>query len=740
MKKGWLFDIYPDYDNDQIVLWLKTENGPERLTAEYYPTFYVHGALDELRELKERLRILSSIKSMGFERKRIHLGEHKETELLSVTMSKYSELRSVARIIDASGDYRAYKLYNVDFELAQRYLCEQGVFPFAYVEVDDALNFELLDDRWALDYAMPPLKTAVLSAKVKPRKRIPNLDDPLAELHIDDITLEGEEREVLIGLVDTVKELDPDVIYTDSGDTFLLPYLYHRARTNELSNEFQLGREAQGLQPTRKGKSYFTYGQIRYRAPYYGLKGRVHLDRKSSFMYVESSLYGLIDIARISGVPLQTSSRVTPGTAISTMQVNQAVRDGYLVLWKKNIPERFKTAEELLVSDRGGFIYDPKVGIHDGVVEIDFTSLYPSIMVKYNISPETIFCECCTDSKIVVPKVNYHFCEKRTGLIPKVLEPVVQRRIEYKRMSKEGGPNAEIYAARSNVLKWVLVTCFGYTGYKNARFGRIECHESINGFGREIMLQASQVAELYDYEIIHGIVDSLWLKPNGYDDHERVVRLIAKYTGLPLSLEGVYKWIVFPPNKGNEAGALNRYYGLFEDGELKVRGIELRRHDSPQIIRDLQRDALKTLSSARNSKEFLEKIPAVLDVLKRYARSIEDGEYPLKDLILTKRISRGLYEYEQFNDQVAALRQLKDEGVDLHAGEMVRYMICDSGSKDYRKRVKLLELLEGDEKYDTNRYLEIAARAVESILLPFGYGMEKLLKFMKTDIENSRKI
>jgi DNA polymerase elongation subunit (family B) len=273
-------------------------------------------------------------------------------------------------------------------------------------------------------------------------------------------------------------------------------------------------------------------------------------------------------------------------------------------------------------------------------------------MVRYNISPETILCECCPKSKILVPKINYNICERRTGLIPKVLKPIIERRIEYKRLKKEHKGNGnkkeeEMYSGRSNVLKWVLVTCFGYTGYKNARFGRIECHEAINGYGREVMVQASEIAEMYGYELIHGIVDSLWLKPNGFEDHEKLVEHISRHTSLPLSIEGVYKWIVFPRNKGNTSGALNRYYGLFDNGELKIRGIELRRHDSPKIVRDMQNDALKILSTANNSEEFRENIPSVIETLKDYARILMNGDYPLEDLLLTKRVSKGLHEYEQ---------------------------------------------------------------------------------------------
>src|SRR5438128_2460845 len=59
---------------------------------------------------------------------------------------------------------------------------------------------------------------------------------------------------------------------------------------------------------------------------------------------------------------------------------------------------------------------------------------------------------------------------------------------------------------------------FGYQGYKNARFGRIECHEAINAFARNILVRTMEIAESHGYEVVHGIVDSVWLRPTANAD------------------------------------------------------------------------------------------------------------------------------------------------------------------------------------------------------------------------------
>src|SRR5258708_27451852 len=107
-------------------------------------------------------------------------------------------------------------------------------------------------------------------------------------------------------------------------------------------------------------------------------------------------------------------------------------------------------------------------------------------MVNHNVSPETVNCGCCDNRN--VPELEYSICEKREGIVAATLRGVVAKRAYYKAKKKETkGKNEALYKMydhRQNALKWMLVSCFGYLGYKNAPFGRIEAHESVNAFSR----------------------------------------------------------------------------------------------------------------------------------------------------------------------------------------------------------------------------------------------------------------
>lgn len=716
--KGWITDCYPDYEHDCIVIWIKTNGSVERVVDRtFLPKFYVCAEEERLKKVADDLTMFD-VRELTYERKKTMLGEEARLTL-GVTVNKFRSLISIARMVNRWGEYKDYSLFNVDLRLDQRYMLARRLFPMGLIELGRDLRS--IDSPNRLDYPIPDLRISDLEVEVRAKKGIPTLEDEILSVRLDEDVIDGAEDGMLLELDRLVRRKDPDVIRTHGGDSFYMGYLAERAERNCLHN-FDLGRESGGR--FSKGKSYFTYGRIRYKPPAHKLKGRIHIDAGSSFMYSESGLYGLIDLSRLCGIPMQDLSRLSPGSAISAMQINEAIRTGHLVLWKKNLPEDFKTARELIVCDHGGFIYEPAVGIHDGVVEVDFASLYPSIMVRYNISPETINCGCCPGSSRIVPEIGYRTCEKSIGLIPRVLEPVIRRRLLFKRLAKEDTRRREVYDQRSKILKWLLVTCFGYTGYRNARFGRIECHESINAYGRELMLRTSEIAERRGFRIVHGIVDSLWLK--GDADADAFCREVTESVGIPLQIEGRYRWIVFLPTVTTDVGALNRYYGLFDTGEMKVRGIALRKSDTPQLIVDLQNDLLGLMARAGSSKEFVGMIPEALSLMAGYVRALREGGVPLDKLVVSKRVSKELGEYRQWNDSVAALRQLQSRGFSVPPGEVVEYVICDSGSRVASERVRVLQFLEGGERYDAEKYVELVLRATADLLSPFGWSFDSL--------------
>ena len=734
MLNGSILDVYPDNKRNVMVTWIVDNGKPVKITDKYTPSFFVYSKREELFNIATLLRDLPQVDSLNFTYKKLILGSDKKKFVLEIIPKKIEFVRKLAEIIDSWGGYYRYQLYDVDIRLSSRYLQDKNVFCNAKVRWDGA-NFILDDEQWTIDFKIPIYKTATFDIKRKSKSRIMSFDSPIESINIgNSVISEKNEEDTILLAIKQLKHIDPDVIYTKKGDSLLFPYLYHRAKLNGIQNKIILGRdENKSLRPTKQSKSYFSYGQIVYRPAFYTLKGRAHIDTYNSFIYCESGIRGLIDMSRCSNIPLQILSRVGPGTAISQIQVNKAREKGYHIPWKKNMPEGWKTAMDLLVSDRGGLILDPDVGLHEDVIELDFASLYPNIMLRFNISPETMFCECCKSfPKIIVPQIGYHICSNQIGLLPEVLRPILYRRFCYKARSRNKNCDKDLYKELQQAWKWVLLVCFGYTGYRNARYGRIECYESITAYSRDILLSAIETVEQAGYNVLHGIIDSLWVKPKKECiSPARLSRMISNKTGVRMDVEGHYKWIVFLPSKNHDVGALNRYYGMFENGEIKVRGIEMRQRNSPIFLKSMQKDMIDVFSKANTSSEFLDLIPCAVDVIREYGKKIINNNFSKQDLVITNCVSKDITDYKVNTLVKSALLQLRKAGVEPEPGQSVRYVVCDEKTRNPWKRVCIAENLEENDTIDVDFYLRQIAQYAESILVPFGFTLEKFYDMLQ---------
>jgi DNA polymerase-2 len=260
--------------------------------------------------------------------------------------------------------------------------------------------------------------------------------------------------------------------------------------------------------------------------------------------------------------------------------------------------------------------------------------MYPVLMANNNISAETVLCNCCPDSTLRIPELNYHICMKRKGIVPKTLQLIVNKRLFYKHLKEETADpqRKEVYDKRQTALKWILVTCFGYLGYRNAKFGTVDGHIGVCAFGREALLKAAHTAEEHGFEVVHGIVDSLWLKKQDatVEEYTNLCETITEQVGVPITFEGRYKWIAFLPSRTHpRVGVLNRYYGVMENGKIKVRGLEVRRRDTPRFVFEAQTEMINILASANNTDELYKRIPEALDVVEMYRQKLLEGQVPL---------------------------------------------------------------------------------------------------------------
>jgi DNA polymerase-2 len=577
---------------------------------------------------------------------------------------------------------------------------------------------------------------------------------------------------LLASLRADLRRFDPDVILTQWGDTWLLPMLMEMAQPPSSPGPFpHLGEgeqdsyppslpmgekggrgEVRGLLPLnrdlsqppvqRKERTYFSYGQIVYRGAQVLLRGRWHLDQHNAMLWQDYGLTGVLEMARVTRQPVQEAARLSPGTGISSMQFVTALQGGILIPWHKQQFETPKTALELMRADMGGMVYQPTVGLHRDVGGIDFVSMYPGIMVRFNISPEvsqTQTSEVCAQpprsraeqagtSEVSRTASQTSEVYKTSevygspGIIPRTLAPLLNKRLQLK-LALLALPKYDcrrpVYQALASAHKWLLVTCFGYLGYKNARFGRIEAHEAVTAHGREALLRAKEAAEDMGFEILHMYVDGLWVHKEGCKqpaDFQALLAEVTGRTGLPISMDGVYRWVVFLPSRVNSRVPVpNCYFGVFQDGSIKVRGIEARRRDTAAFIAETQMGLLEILARAPDADALKDVLPQAQAFARKRDQALRLGRVPLEQLLVAQKLSRELGEYSSPSPAARAVRQMQAAGRTVRPGQRVR-LLFTLGKPGVRAWD--IEGSPDPRTVDLPRYRTLLERAIRTVLQP----------------------
>jgi len=696
---GWLLDVYADEDG--LILWLLTDNDHRlRLRMNFPVTFYAAGDFGLLRQAWLFLKN-ENVKLERASRRDLFLGER---ACMAVTASNPSALPGL--FAKLSRQFPALDYYDADIPLSLRFIAQTNAHLLGRCRVsldgERVAAIQPLDSPWEIDPPPNPLRILTLSPDVNPAVRTP------AHLRVQ--TKHGEynlplepKRAFIISLKSDLQRLDPDLILTDYGDTWLFPQL--KIWSEESGIPLNPNRDETKDILTRRADSYFAYGQVVYRGAQAHLFGRWHIDRHNAMSFGEYGLEGVMEQARVTGLGVQEMARKSPGAGITAMQMLTALRNGVMVPVQKQQVEGTKTLAELIRADHGGLIYQPLIGLHGNVAQIDFSSMYPAIMVKHNISPETV-------GKEDAPE----------GLVPKTLRPLLEKRLMLKNILSDLSPRdcrVGILKARAAALKWLLVVCFGYLGYKNARFGKSESHEAVTAMSRELMLQAKEVAEDMGFTILHMYVDCLFIQQEGFErpsDFTPLMNAIESKTGIPIALEGVFKWVAFLSSKRDARVPVpNQYFGAFLDGALKYRGIELRRRDTTTWVRKIQLAVLNILAYANTPEELANHVPTALAWVEHAKRELKSGHVPLEDLVVHQKLSRILDGYKSPSPAARAAFQLRDAGREMSPGQSVQFLFTrgDPGVQAW----ELAERLDPG-RLDIKRYCALLDRAMQTVLDP----------------------
>jgi DNA polymerase, archaea type len=610
----WIFD---SYYKGCVELWSR-ERGLTKVSAACPPSFYMH-----LKDPPAHRDIIEALES------RFKAEECSFKTIFGTFQGhRIYASRKVAEKIEIQTRHQA-ELYNVDVRQDQRYMAENDIFPCGDRD----------ESRFSPDFEAP---LTTLEIQVAGDPTMPSEISRVDILNGHKRRLDGQERQIISDLMDLVASHNPDLILLPYADTWV-PLMVRKARRYGI--ESAISRT--GFFKQMASKSYWSYGKVNHKDGAMIPEGRILIDTAKSFVYAESGLKGVLMASRLSGLSPNLTSRFTPGTLISSYEVFEALRQGVAVPFRMRDAEGFRNISELRACDKGGMMFQPEPGVYEKVHQIDFTSLYPSIIVKYNLSPETI----------EHPEMK--------GFLSTVLSSLLNLRIETKRLKKTN-PD---YAGVDSVLKWMLVTCFGYTGYRNAKFGQIQVHERITEISRELLMQIKELAEDMGFEVLHGIVDCLWVIGESISEFKKAVE---SETGILTEVDS-YDWITFLP-MADGSGSYNRYFGRLDTGKMKIRGVMARKGDTPEYVRRMQQDLFDILAKARSLDELRMIEPAAREVREKYMLELEGAD--VRELAIHRRVSR--MNYSRRCAEASAVKAYQKNGLPLAPGMEIGYVVKDA--------------------------------------------------------------
>lgn len=683
MNNTWLIDAYRN--NNKIVLWLKEGEKNIRLERDFKSTIYAEDCEKTKQFLDEEGVAYRIVERMTYVRTPI--------KVVEIVINKIDYFERFISEFEMYTEHRV-PLYNADIPPEQMYLYGHDLRPCWQVE---EVNGKLvrLPESTLPDLTVMKMKV-ILSGPI-------STDSPLHACVIDGVRKPGTEREVLEYIVEAFRKKDPDIILLDFAFS-RLPYLEKRMNHYGIASPFHRWDK----KPIRYkgGRSFFTYGQVRYSDFAVRLNGRFLIDALST-VGQECDPDSISELAQLTGFRFQHIASRSFGAAFQQSLVRIMIEKGYLVPFKEKPLDVPLSMSQLVKADRAGHTLDAKIGFHTDVAAIDFTSLYPWLIFNHNISAETIL---SNDGPFEsAPGIPVRASLRQKGIIPQAIKPIIDRRMYYKR-----NPTS-INRRRAAGLKWILVTSYGYLRFREFKLGLASSHMAIGGYAREIMIKALNMAEKRGFEVVHGIIDSLYITKPGITekDAKDFCADLELETGVPVAFDGLMKWAVFLPSVNDAQRPLPaKYYGVFYNGEIKARGLEVRQRSAPLVVKHYQEGVLEIMARCNTADEIRERVPQFGKLMRIVISQLPN--MGAAELSCNIRISQP--DYKHNIPQKHILRELRKKGYNPEPGHTISFVHAMRGAV-------LPEVYENEQlKPNVEKYTRLLVRSLFAVIQPFGFS------------------
>lgn len=367
-------------------------------------------------------------------------------------------------------------------------------------------------------------------------------------------------------------------------------------------------------------------------------------------------------------------------------------------------------------STTGGYVMESTPGIYTNVAVCDFKSLYPSIMITFNIDPVTHARgekkKEQEEKEDVIIAPNDAWFTKEKGILPTVLETLWDERSK----AKQQGESVKSYA-----IKILMNSMYGVLASNNCRFYSHEMANAITSFGHRLIKQSQKILEKEGHKVIYGDTDSIFVnlgemkedeaKQKGDEITQQINTFYDSYTQteygvankILLEFEKLYTKFFIPSHRGSSGGAKKRYAGK-KEGELEFTGLEYVRRDWTEAAKELQYNLIKKAFEEEDLDEYL----------RDYVENVRNGKYDDK-LIYTKGMTKKPSEYKKTTPQhVKAAKKL--DSVDSN---IIEYVITVDGPEpvqNVRHSIDYNHYVEKQLKPVSESILEVLNKKFDDVL------------------------
>lgn len=457
----------------------------------------------------------------------------------------------------------------------------------------------------------------------------------------------------------------------------------------------------------------------------------------------------IIVIARIGRLSIDDIARFGVNQWIRGMLYYEHRLNGFLIPRRDELQEKGTASTTAIIKEkkyRGGLVVEPKLGIHFGVVVVDFASLYPSIIKVHNLSYETVNCvhqSCKEDPKQKVPGTTHWICKVNRGLTSLLIGSLRDLRVNYyKHLSKNKSITPEerqLYNVVSQAIKVILNASYGVMGAEIFPLYCLPVADATAAIGRVTTTSTIERCKEIGIEVIYGDTDSLFLKNPSSNKVEEISLWARTRLGVDLEIDKQYRYVVFSELKKN-------YLGVLTDGTVDVKGLTGKKSHTPPFIRNAFYEILSILSKVDSEKDFESAREKIKNIIQENAKGLELKKIPLNDLSFNVMVNKSPEKYgkKMSNNQttknialhgkekevetfkglpqhIKAAKLLTDNGRLIKAGDIISYVKTKTGDG-----VKPVELAVAED-IDIEKYLATMEATFDQLLSSLNFNFKTLL-------------